>query len=783
MRVRADQALEGPLFVVLAVLTACRPQGGDGDTDSTEPTDSPSVTDSTPELVCDAAVQAPGAVAEAPWAVPWVEAPTEWSWERFGLRAVDLSGTRAITLSVDGPFVAYDEQGAAVADALTAPATLWLQATGAGVGSLQITQEGCEPVAAELRAQRPVALAGESLGAFPHFTGLAAFNAGQPVVAALDPSRFPARVGAQGRWVVVPSRDGAEWADDLELTEVASVAVEVSGDGLAANREVVWASPPDPAGLQGDYDLVFDADADGRLSAGDLVDGLSGPGFSVFTDLSAPGPHPVTTTDVSASFWITQRVYYPTDVDTLSDVPMVVISHGNGHEHTWYDDLGEHLASWGYAVMSHRNDTQPGVVSASITTLDNVEAFVGALATFDGGALDGHVDPTTQAWIGHSRGGEGILIAYHDLFRGATSRQGFDHTHVKLLSSIAPTVFLSPVDANPHTAVQHLISGSADGDITGGVSSFGARCGVCQSWRLLQPGAGPKVVTYVQGATHNDFNCCGADDGAFVNAPQVGRTEVQQIARATYLAVLEHGLRGNGPIGAYLSRSPAVFRPPQADAVYTTQYLPAGGVLVLDDFQTQADPTVASSGAVVSYTVENLVEGRLDDGNGNFTWLETDPMNGMTQSDGDPDTIAARGQVFDVDGEAEWRLELPAELQDVTPYQALSLRATQGTRHPNTVALSDWLTFGIALVDVDGDEAVVSSASYAPVTQPHGRVGLGNGVGWANEFSTIRVPLEDFAADGSEVDLTRIAAVRLVFGGGESATARVGIDDLRLEAR
>lgn len=58
-------------------------------------------------------------------------------------------------------------------------------------------------------------------------------------------------------------------------------------------------------------------------------------------------------------FRLGEDLYYPTNIATMGRLPLVIIGHGNGHDFRWYDHIGNHLASYGYIVMSHDNDTGP----------------------------------------------------------------------------------------------------------------------------------------------------------------------------------------------------------------------------------------------------------------------------------------------------------------------------------------------------------------------------------------------------------------------------------------
>jgi hypothetical protein len=82
---------------------------------------------------------------------------------------------------------------------------------------------------------------------------------------------------------------------------------------------------------------------------------------------------------------------------------------------------------------------------------------------------------------------------------------------------------------------------------------------------------------------------------------------------------------------------------------------------------------------------------------------------------------------------------------------------------------------------VHGNTSSILTSLYGDVTRTYERTGSGIGAGWANEFSTLRLRLSDFAADGSGLDLSAVAAVRLEFGAGfGSVRGRLGLDDLEI---
>ncbi|MCA9494424.1 MAG: hypothetical protein KC621_31070, partial [Myxococcales bacterium] len=637
-------------------------------------------------------------------------------------RAIHLAG--AAQLSVDGPFRLLDTDGRALADELHADLDLLVVADDVGEGTLSATVPGCSTVSLDLVAVPPAPLVGVAMDQAPWFeTAWDLVNAGQDASVLVDPDIHTDRLGTTFDAVLVPHRSAEDWAADPSLA-TGVVTVQGSVDGAAVSVPVP--SLP-PAELLQAWDLVVDFGRDGRLDPGDLLDGLDEPAFQAVGDLAAPGPYtPVRgDVDVQNDTWLHQVVYAPAEIAALGTLPLVVISHGNGHDYHWYDYLGNHLASWGYVVMSHKNNTMPGPMTAATTTLDNVDHLLGNLGTVLGGQLDGHVDPHTQVWIGHSRGGEGVVIAYDRLVRGTATPDNYDASDIVMVSSIAPTVFEGPDTVNPHDVVYHLMAGSSDGDVTGSPSQA-----IVQYFRIFQRATGLNLVTYVQGADHNDFNCCGTEDSSFVpqQGPLIGRPAAQQIAKIYFLATIEALLHGREALWEVDQRPLDTFRPIGITSPVVTQLRRARGdrKLVVDDFQAAPAVDMSSSGGAVTGTVRGLTEGKLDDPDRSLAWSNNQNMNGMTWSHNDSDP--ARGVVFGWDDGDDVLLdfELPAAGADLSSASAVSLRVCQRTRNPQMVR--PLLDFGVALVDAAGHETEVATAGYGGVIRTYERGGMGAGV-------------------------------------------------------
>ena len=640
-------------------------------------------------------------------------------------------------------------------------------------------------------------LAGNSLGQYPFFEYVRAINVNAPVKVAIDPTRFPALVGDTCDIYVVNHKSPSDWSSNPALVDVTPgrhLTHTFSGATIQLNTVEVAAASTLNAnaglGLGIGYDVVLDRDQNGSLSAGDFIDGLGGEaGIYVVHDTSAAGPEAVTEvvynldSGVATTFGIPafrrgQDLYFPTNIAAMGKRPIVVIGHGNGHNFQWYDHIGNHLASYGYVVFSHDNDTGPGPDSAATTTLGHTDAFIdqaeaGAIA---GGALVGHIDPRRIIWIGHSRGAEGVAIAYDRLFDGTVTPTHYAKKDVRLISSMLPTDFTGTNVANPHDANYHLWTASGDDDVSGGA---GDAC--CQTFRIHDRATNYRQSTVVQGVGHAWFHAGGGDP--VISGPcQIGEANTHLIQKGYLLPLIKHYVEGNIPALDFLTRQYESFRPigvPTGDPciVVSHEYRNGASVgnFIIDDYQTQPATNTSSSGGTVTFNVDNLTEDRLDDNNSDFVFSAADPFNGATQG---LSTDTTRGVVFDwtgVDRFYEW--QVTAGGNDFSAFRYLSFRGAQGTQHPNTTSVLGDLTFSVTIRDGGGATSTINIGAYGGgLEEPYQRDG-----GWHNEMETIRIRTTDFLNNGSGINIANIVAVRLnvgpTFGAG---SGRIVIDELML---
>ncbi len=636
-----------------------------------------------------------------------------------------------------------------------------------------------------------VELAGNALATYPYFEFVQAFNVGANVSVAVDPTLHSDVVGKDADVYILANRTSAEWDADATLTDIRAGGADARSfvAGTIQLNTSVLASSNTLSGLPGTndiavpYDLVIDFNRNGLLDSGDYIDGRGDAGgFYVVRDLTTTGPLATTSRSYSGGSFLGQLTYYPSTLASMGELPLVVISHGNGHDYTWYTYLQTHLASYGYIVMSHQNNTVPGIETASQTTLANTQYLLQNQATIGGGVFNGHIDRHRIIWIGHSRGGEGVARAYDRLFDGTFTSPQFTTADIVLVSSIAPTDFLGVNSANPHGVAHHFLYGSADGDVCGCPDSD-----IPQAFHVFERATGWRTSTYIHGADHNDFNCCGFEDFDGPAGTAIGRTEAQRITKGVYLALIKHRIDGSIPAREYLFRQYERFKPigVLANSVVVSQFkAPAADRFVIDDFQTNTTTATSSSGGAVTFDVANFTEGLCNDNNTSFTWSTSDPMNGMTMNSA---SDTNRGGIF------EWTTAAPAFLeyavvpamQNFASKTTLSLRATQQSRHPQTTGgvLGD-LTFTVTLRDANGATSSINIGAYGGgIEEPYQRTGYGTGAGWQNEFETIRLPLAGFRTNGVTLDLANIVAVRFEFGAAfGSDRGRIGLDDVEVTA-
>ncbi|HVP13396.1 MAG TPA: hypothetical protein VMV94_19645 [Phycisphaerae bacterium] len=635
-------------------------------------------------------------------------------------------------------------------------------------------------------------LAGNSLSQYPYFEYVKAFNQNAPIQLGLDPTRYPGIVGRTADVYVVEHKSAGLWQIDRSLNDVTGggpQTVTFAGGGIQSNRFTITgpnelsAAVYDPGtgdftGLGRPYDMVVDFNRDGWLDGGDYIDGFSNEaGLYVVHDTTQPGPLAVTDVTpysvgaihgIPASY-THEVLYYPTNIQSMTPRPLVVVGHGGGHNYLWYDHIGHHLASYGYIVMSHENCYGP-----PDCTLGHTDAILDLQDTIAGGAINGKIDSSRIIWIGHSLGGEGVTLAIDALIEGTYSPAYYSRSSIVLVSPMLPVV-------DPSAAIYdvnfHLWTASGDSDVSGA-----AGWDMADTFELHDRATKFRSSTIVQGAGHAWFHNGPPEPSYFEGPCSIGQANTHLIQLGLFLPLVKYYAEGNIPATDFLWRQYEHFHPIGVDTsnpciVVTNEYRNGAdqGNFMIDNYQTGEATDVSSSGGAVTFTVQNVFEGQLRDINTSFAWTDSDPFNGATQASA---VDASRAVVFEWNGSnAYYEWEVVPAAKNFADYLYLSFRGAQGTQHPYTIAQLGDLTFTVTLRDGAGRSRSINIGAYGGgLEEPYQRQG-----GWHNEMEINRIRITDFLANGSGLDLTNIVAVRFNFGPSYGSNeGRIVIDELML---
>jgi hypothetical protein len=277
-------------------------------------------------------------------------------------------------------------------------------------------------------------------------------------------------------------------------------------------------------------------------------------------DPSALDLFPVGTTDYDGgpvtvtsghSQEIAGTIYYPADADgaktpfntrlaNLGRVPIAVLvhgRHGGTTSHLGYDYLQTQLAQMGIIAISvdcNASDQWGGWTDNIRDRADIVIASIAHLQALDSGGdpiFGGHIDFTRLAMMGHSRGGEAVVVVPEIITLAGVTIRG--------------VISLGPVNSGassgkPHGHAYMAILPACDGDV---VDNNGA-----QFYDAADP-APFKSQLYVDNANHNFFNRQWLNDDTSGGLPIMARTDHERILSTYGCAFFRSVLLGHSTTG------------------------------------------------------------------------------------------------------------------------------------------------------------------------------------------------------------------------------------------
>lgn len=628
-------------------------------------------------------------------------------------------------------------------------------------------------------------------------------------------------------------------------------------------------------------DAPGDFVGDGRLDPGDLLVSPAGaPAVEVEGSYVAPGPLAFRTFDYGGKYagapytvrlpgmWdgvvpagfsvpLRGRAVYPVDMSVKR--PLVVIAHGNhmprliyvptssspsrievtvdsdltsDENFRGYTYLQEHLASQGFITISVDLDSLygdprvgypalpngSGIQARAWILLKNIELLLANPAVVPD--IAGKIEASRIYLAGHSRGGEAVIVAQHQLKNLASSTPipgsvppggtlvGLQASNIRGIISLSPvSSAVERLNILSPTVPYLLIYGSADGDVNG-ASSF------VRPFIHYDRAQADRYALRIEGANHNFFNTSWAySDASQQPVPMavrpaggleytlmslttpVGATATllpggaqRQVATAYISAFLKMVDKDSRAAGEYFLQQPATLAPlgtPAGVSMYSQAQLTTRRRTPLDDFETTPSLNLSSQGQPVAFTVGDVTEELLLDSN---LALETEPTNRFFQQ--------TRGVLFSWTTAMAYEQTVPPSGRDLRLARSLNFRVAQAPFHALT-STGGPLSFQVELEDGAGHREVMSLKGFdqiAPVYpagvwwgqhfKPGG--GIDPSVPYVNTtsaaFKTFRLPVAGFAGTAADVDLGNITKVRIrLADSGETAQGRVALDDLEIE--
>jgi hypothetical protein len=639
-------------------------------------------------------------------------------------------------------------------------------------------------------------IAGRSIGIWPYMKFTNVFQVGENIWGALDPAALdPQVVSKMVAIYVVNHKTQAQWNASGSLTNLPQLGGNPSNIRwltqdwcINANKRLLWPN----ATQVGEYDVVADfgnnvadpiqfAPDDSFDPPNDLIDGYINAGFRIVPDpatdtsfgnaghfwydettqgsLNVIGDeHGAWTTPLRASVWFPADVGGATTPGQTSasqaSFPLVVVVHGNGADtgYQGYEYLLEHFAKNGFIAASiYMNVCMGGTGRARVLHkhLDVLFSLFGAHVANNIGIM------------GHSRGGEGVVIAAR-----LNNQEAWGY-NLNAVVSLAPTdQYTSETFAGAWAKPYLVIYGSLDGDLAENWD-----CG----FSLYDRASGmQKSMAFVYGACHDRFNTVWGDND--IHWGKLGMNDINRVITAD-----AHKAIAKGYMTAFYRQYLRAEN--QWAGIFKGEWVPAA--------ITIADPRTK-----IYMQYEDTTVRTIDDFEGVHTatsW-QTSAIGGTVTQSGLPATpVENKLNTIDTHSphvtsglKLRWdnvgdslTYAVPAGQRDVSPFEALSFRITQVVNSASN-PIGQAQDVRATLTDGNGNSRGIRVSKIAEIPWPDMR---DIDIYRKSAMCTIRIPMRSYTIkclNIAAVDITNVTS--LTFDFSEIATGEIEIDSVQFTA-
>jgi hypothetical protein len=469
------------------------------------------------------------------------------------------------------------------------------------------------------------------------------------------------------------------------------------------------------------------------------------------------------------------RLYHPVDdegniPDTVRNRPVVIVAHGHHYcdkedqSHLGYAYLAHHLVRWGMFVFSldlaHVNDMSEADPTQQWSRGEIVLMALDRL--FSDPPLGGRLNRERIGLVGHSMGGEGVVVA-----QVLNQSREMPPYGIRGVVSLAPTFWRPDVTLEGAKYLQ--LHGSRD-RLLQDVDRVRGEKPPFNGFRLSDRAWRPRTHVWVHGARHRGWNTNWWNSVMGAPAPESGALtldEHTEVARCFVNAFFQDALFNRSDYVGYFH---GLVVPPSIDdlGIYLQHHSPAADVI--DDFGDADDQLGTAEESPIEKTVNRAGGAAQASGGGLDRWDDTEHVNVHARSVHDTRSTDVAWLQPDVTYTTDFAPEA------LGPTDVLSFRVAQ---HYDEDAGGDPdVTYNPEGLDLDllvevGDGAQMAtvrmgSAGVAPYPAPADE-------SWA-VFRTVQLPMDAFTAMNPALDLGGLRQVtfRLVL----HPTGRVLVDDV-----